>query len=227
MSREDTFDTALKEIFRNFMAGVSTAIPAVVTEFDGKNRISAQPVIKIRPVGGDEQNLPVVSDIPVIFPGGSQFKITWPISEGDGVLLVAAQRDISNFKDAGGVQSAASLRRFDMSDAVAIVGLDSFSAAPSVGTSLKIEGASGAVVELDDAGNVSINGVADNAAGFADLKTGFDLLRTQVNAFITIFNAHVHSGVLTGPAVSGVTATPGIPVSATIDAAKIESVKLP
>jgi hypothetical protein len=60
---------------------------------------------------------------------------------------------------------------------------------------------------------------------FNALKSGYDLLRTDLNNFVTIFNAHVHSGVTTGPGASGPTPTPGTPSSASIDSSKATKIK--
>lgn len=85
----------------------------------------------------------------------------------------------------------------------------------------------GQKILLDENGEIVFNEGTDFAAGFTDLKTGFDTLRTELNALVTAYNAHVHTGVLTGPASSGPPAAPAVPATATIDAAKIEEIKLP
>lgn len=73
-------------------------------------------------------------------------------------------------------------------------------------------------------GIIEINGNADFAVAFNDLKSGFDTLKSDLNTFIGIFNAHVHveTGASTLP-----TATPGTVTAASIDASKIDTVKVP
>lgn len=85
----------------------------------------------------------------------------------------------------------------------------------------------GQKILLDENGDIILNDGTDYAAGFTDLKTGFDALRIELNAAISVINTHVHSGVATGPASSGPLVTPAIPAVATIDAAKIEEIKIP
>ena len=80
------------------------------------------------------------------------------------------------------------------------------------------------MVELDATGNVIINGSSDFAVAFNDLKAGFDQLKAD-------FNTHVHAGS-SSPAglctiLSPAASVPPAPSTATIDAAKVESVKLP
>ncbi len=68
--------------------------------------------------------------------------------------------------------------------------------------------------------HVELNGNTNFAVKYTELKTAFDLLRTELNSFITIFNAHVHSGVTSGSGSSGTTATPGTPATADISASQ-------
>lgn len=63
-------------------------------------------------------------------------------------------------------------------------------------------------------GTIEINGNADFAVAFNDLKAGFD-------AFVTTFNAHTH------PAPGGATSAPTTPSTDNIDASKIDSIKVP
>lgn len=158
MSKDETFESAFTTIFRELLTGVCTALVGEVVTFDGKNRVSVQPAVKIKTVDGTELQLPIIADIPILFLGSSLFSVTWPVVPGDQVLLVCSQRDISNWKTSGGVVSPASSRRFSASDAIAIGGLSPLTTAPSVGTSFKIEGSAGGVVEIDATGTVTING---------------------------------------------------------------------
>lgn len=63
-------------------------------------------------------------------------------------------------------------------------------------------------------GVIEINGNTDFAVAFNDLKAGFDQL-------VTDYNAHTHS------APGGATGTPQTPTTASVDAAKVNNVKLP
>lgn len=60
---------------------------------------------------------------------------------------------------------------------------------------------------------------------YNELKIGFDLLKTEVNAMVTIFNAHVHPGVTPGVGATLVSATPATPATATIDSSKATKIK--
>lgn len=76
-------------------------------------------------------------------------------------------------------------------------------------------------------GTIEINGNADFAVAFNDLKAGFDALKADLNTFLTtIYNLHTHVSVTS-------LGTPTVPIptgsssSASIDASKVDEVLLP
>lgn len=81
-------------------------------------------------------------------------------------------------------------------------------------------------IKLLNDGTMHFNGDADNIAGFTNLKSGFDQLKTDLNTFITAYNTHVHSGVTTGPGSSGPTPSSGTSSTASIDNSKKNNLKI-
>ena len=84
-----------------------------------------------------------------------------------------------------------------------------------------------------NSGELVLNDGDDYAVQFTALKTGFDMLKTELNALVTIFNSHFHPvAALPNPIVppvfipTSVTATPGAPSVASIDSSKIEKVRV-
>jgi hypothetical protein len=158
MRDAETLESGLKTVFRELLTGVNTSFPAVVVDFDGKNKISVQPCVMTQRVGAEPEPLPVLQDVPVLFPGGGGFRMRWPIAPGDYVLVVCSQRSIDNWKQSGGVVPANVPRRFSMSDGVAIPCPEPFDDAEPVGTDYTITGESGAEIRITPSGVVSING---------------------------------------------------------------------
>jgi hypothetical protein len=72
---------------------------------------------------------------------------------------------------------------------------------------------------------MEIGGDAYNMVRYQELETAFNQLKSDLNNFISIFNAHTHAGVTTGGGTSGVTATSGTSSSADITPAKIDEIK--
>ncbi len=76
-------------------------------------------------------------------------------------------------------------------------------------------------------GELEINGNQDFAVRFDELETAFNELKTDFNNLITLFDAHLHSGVTTGPGNSGPPTAPGTGSTADISDAKVETVLMP
>jgi hypothetical protein len=104
-----------------------TALPGIVESFNPEAMTAAvQPAIKGRME--DESglvssvNLPLLADVPVIFPGGGGFTLTYPIKQGDECLVVFSSRCMDGWWQNGGVSDAPDGRMHDLSDGFAIVG---------------------------------------------------------------------------------------------------------
>jgi hypothetical protein len=74
-------------------------------------------------------------------------------------------------------------------------------------------------------GTMEIGGNSKNMVRYQELEAGFNQLKEEFNALVTIFNTHTHSGVTTGMGASGTTATPGVSSTASIAGAKIDEIK--
>jgi hypothetical protein len=65
--------------------------------------------------------------VPVIFPRAGEASLTFPVSPGDACLLLFIERSTDLWKSVGGIVAPNDPRKFDLSDAVAIMGLMPFS----------------------------------------------------------------------------------------------------
>ena len=73
-------------------------------------------------------------------------------------------------------------------------------------------------IDLKKNGTIELGGNADNALGFAPTKAGFDQMRDQINTQLT--------AIATGISGAGGAYAP-VPLTASIDAAKIDVLKVP
>lgn len=113
---------------------IRTALPAEIVSYDqATQKANVQPGVAGRFEDPESKEwlpykMPMVTNVPVMFPAGGGFSITWPLEAGDVVYLVCAERSIDEWKSAGGPNTIpADTRRFNLSDAVAIPGLRPFS----------------------------------------------------------------------------------------------------
>ena len=71
--------------------------------------------------------LPILDDVPVVFPRAGGFSLTFPVAIGDECIVVFQDMAIDNWWQSGGVQAQpdGKLYRHDIGDAVAIFGVTS------------------------------------------------------------------------------------------------------
>lgn len=113
------------ENFDMRMSGVHIALPGVVKEYDMETRrAKIQPSIKRLMPDSTYMELPIVSDVPVLFFGTKKAGLHIPLEEGDEVLLICSERSLDEWKDVGsdGVEPV-DRRRFSLTDMIAIPGL--------------------------------------------------------------------------------------------------------
>lgn len=103
-----------------------TCLPGIIDSFDPvKQTASVQPAIKRVFTEQGGVNLPLCVDVPVAFPGGGDFFLTFPVQPGDECILFFSERCIDFWYANGGVQLPAEYRLHDLSDAFALVGVNS------------------------------------------------------------------------------------------------------
>lgn len=107
------------------MKELHSAIPGIVQSFNADTQTaSIKPAIRSRK-DGKPVDVPLLTDVPVFFPGGASGYITYPISEGDECLVIFADGCVDGWFQNGGIANAVSMRKHDYSDAFAFVGFRS------------------------------------------------------------------------------------------------------
>ncbi|HHG1344618.1 Gp138 family membrane-puncturing spike protein [Klebsiella pneumoniae] len=115
------------QLAQAIMSAMRVSMPGIIQSFD-PDAVTAvvQPAIK-----GAEQdesgaelsvNLPLLVDVPVIFPRGGGCTLTFPVKAGDECLVIFADRCIDFWWQSGGIQEPVDERMHDLSDAFCIVG---------------------------------------------------------------------------------------------------------
>ncbi|ENN7401663.1 translation initiation factor IF-2 [Escherichia coli] len=198
------------------MSALRVAMPGIVQSFD-PDAVTAvvQPAIRGQeqsPDGGSQSTvLPLLVDVPVVFPRGGGCTLTFPVSAGDECLVVFADRCIDFWWQNGGVQEPVDTRMHDLSDAFCIVGPQSqankISGISTDAVQLRTDdGAS--FVELSKSGGVTITGQQVTINGPVNINGD-----TQVDGSVTSTGdqvaagisqtEHKHSGVKSGGDMTG------------------------
>lgn len=147
MSRDINNPTTASVIVRAIQAaatGALRATPARVTAYDASEvRCSAQPLV-MRPfedeTGARQVELyPIVTDVPVLFLGGGGGRMTFPLTEGDIVLLVFSSTSLDRWLAGDGRAVDPGPFAPGLADAIAIPVLTTFGgAAPAHATDVEV-----------------------------------------------------------------------------------------
>lgn len=192
----------------NKLMDVHTALPAIIISFDADKRtVSAQPTIQRVFSDGEGKaganNLPPCVDVPVVFPMGGGYELTFPINNGDECLLIFAERCIDSWFDSGQPSEPADFRQHDLSDAFAIVGVRSLANKQPVWTGGTELHGNGNHVRIDSSSvQLGVDGATMTLT--ADkLISSVDIYCPNVITDTMDVNSHVHSGVTTGSSNTG------------------------
>ena len=128
--RSCTEEEKIRLAFDAMKAGLWASMPAIIQSFNAAAMtVVAQPAImgRVRDKAGKISyvNMPLLVDVPVHFPSGGGFSLTFPIAPGDEALIVFADRCIDAWWQNGGIQQPMELRMHDLSDGFAFVGFRS------------------------------------------------------------------------------------------------------
>lgn len=166
---EQNMATALTD---DIMSNLRVALPGIIQSFDPDAvTCVVQPAVK-----GYESDdagkksslsLPLLVDVPVIFPRGGGVTLTFPVKSGDECLLVFSDRCIDFWWQNGGVQESVDSRMHDLSDAFAIVGPQS--------QAKKISGISTSAAQLR----------TDDGAAFIELDPGSHAVNVTTSGKLT------------------------------------------
>ena len=128
MTSPVTLPDAIRQSILYQLNNIHTALPAKIISYDySKQKAAVQPLLNKSWADGTETPMPVLNNIPVIFPRAGGASLTFPVAEGDICLLVFIERSTDLWKTIGGQVTPDDPRKFDLSDGVAIMGLFPFS----------------------------------------------------------------------------------------------------
>mgnify|MGYP000079368428 FL=1 len=118
-------DQIYENIILETMFRTRCAIPCIVQSYnEEQNTVECQPAIREKIIAEDAsvsyQQIPLLLNVPVVFPGNSLFELKFPIQQGDECLVIFSDLPIDNFWVAGNVQNPVESRRHDLSDGIAI-----------------------------------------------------------------------------------------------------------
>lgn len=109
---------------------IRVAMPGIIQEFDPATQAATvQLAIREKVINSSGESsmmeIPMLLDVPIVFPKAGGFSVTFPVKKGDECLVVFGDMCIDAWWQSGGVQNQVETRRHDLSDGFAIMGVSS------------------------------------------------------------------------------------------------------
>lgn len=167
----------LNSVRDSVFAGLRVACPGRVESYDAaKQTVNVKLLVQdfYEDAGGERRYVsePVLSNVPLQFPGGGGMRITFPMAAGDPVLVIFADRAIDQWQASGNEGTPEDTRRHHISDAFAIPGIKANTQAWA------------------DAPTDTITIGSD--AGASEFVATAQRVLTELEKIKTAFNAHTH-----------------------------------
>lgn len=207
----------LTDLKKEIFYGLNCHQVGVINSFDPTTQTATVQIQVLRNIGNTQVAYPLLTDCPVIFPGGGGAYMTFPVAKGDPCLVLFNDRDLDLWFTTGNVVGPNSARAHSLSDGIVLVGIRNKTNLPpytandavvlALGTaSVKITTA-GVVRITKDSGyvEVSATGVAklhgaNGAEVVADTRVAVTSsvsntsLRTALEQLSTVMTAWVNTG---------------------------------
>lgn len=127
--QEANLTSAINSAIKSALVDVHTAMPGQIVSFDPMSQTASVQLamrrITTAEAGSQELTLPLITKIPVMFPKAGGFSLRFPVQAGDECLVVFAERELTQWKNFGGVQTPKDYRRHHLTDGICILGLSS------------------------------------------------------------------------------------------------------
>ena len=176
---------AVKAAIQYNLNNIHTAMPAQILSYDfTTQKASVQPTVNKQWTDGTTSRMPIINEVPVIFPSAGGASVSFPVLAGDTCLLVVCERSITEWLLAGGLATPSDPRKLDLTDAVAIPGLIPFNGTFPVrtnNTDFIIE-YGGSSITITQNGDIKINTASTIALG----KPGNELIANLISAITDI-----------------------------------------
>lgn len=178
---KNTLADAVNQAIENRLSTVHTALPGEICCYDASTQLAnVKPLIMRRYPDGTVEDLPIVNNVPVIFPAGGGGVLSFPVKQGDTVLLIFCEKSLDVWLSKGGNVDPLDRRKFDLSDGFAIPGLfSSNNAGLADSNNVVLQSSGGAKLNLNADGKLALGNTA------AELLDLFEQTLTGLEAALT------------------------------------------
>ncbi len=217
-SRSPALSEVLRGAIGHATAGLRVCMPGRVEVYSSATQTAnVKPVVQASYAadGGEVvDDLPVLVDVPVVFPRAGAWHLHLPLSAGDHVVLVFTDRSLDRWRTLGGVQDPQDLRAHDLSDAIAfpaslVPDSDIMTGLPD---HLRLGGTAGTIhVKANGTIALGSENPTDSAATALKVQAQLTALATALavlSADMTALGSAVGVGAATAAALTTLLATP-------------------
>lgn len=221
LSESPSLEEVLSWAMETRLANVFRALPGKVNSYNNKTQTAdIKPLLRhnVQTSDGGElvESIPVLRDVPIIFPRGGGHFISFPIKKDDKVLIVFCDRNIDQYMRQDQTVNPDGVDPLDLeigglNGAVAIPGFFpekeqlSSTDADSDNMVLGLEGGTSQVHIGGDQINLYEKIATDFVALAQKVFDEINALRTTVAAHTTEFDGHVHTSAAAGSPTSNPT----------------------
>ena len=208
--RNPSLEEVIRAAIESYLGDFYVAMPGTVVKYNSATQSAdVKPLLKKTVIfdSGEEavESIPIVPQVPVIFPRTSQYFLSFPLAPGDNVLLLVNDRSIDSYMGSTGKFDVdpVDLRQHDLSDAVCLPGFFPTTASITdvIATNMAMGKEKGAQLRFTgSAVEATTAGAPASIGGFVALAT---LVLAELVKIQTSIATHIHSGVTTGPGNSG------------------------
>lgn len=188
------------------LTNMNTALPGSIQTYDFNNQTAEINIDIKKKVGGVFVKIPTLINVPIFFPQGGGFSVTYPLKKGSKVLCIFCQRSIDDWLEDIN-DDLKQCRKFDLSDAFALpMGHTKKTPIPEADENNMVIGIAGGQIHIDPNGNLFLN-----SKGATEPYVLGSVLNTFLISLKTWADTHTHIS-----AAPGAPTTTGLPISPTI-----------
>lgn len=206
MNQTPSLAQLIKQAIGNRLIDMHTAIIGRIEKYDAKTQLAdIHPILKrsIKNPHSDikQEELPILVDVPVLFPRAGGYFISLPIKPGDYVQVIFNETSIDEFMT-GSAPSLDSVSRFSLQGAVAIAGVYPQS------QTLRDAHENNLVLGKDAAVQIHIDGdkIRMGSADASEALAIASKVKAELDAIKSAFRSHTHASRNT-PTVTQVAST--------------------
>lgn len=160
-------------------------VPCKVIKKTSNKRVDLQPLFQVLYVGQTKpSNMPVIQNVPVVMPYGSNYSIELPIAVGDTGYAIFSDRSLETWlASAGGIVDPLDSRSHDITDAIFNPGLVPFTNSDMSNSDALILKTKGSKVTINQNGTFKIENTKEGQELFDNLDK---LMDTLINKTFTM-----------------------------------------